>query len=380
MKKHSIITMITFFTIMLHNPSNGMFRNSRFKFNKDSFKRTFFHICDIANVGISVCLPVGLSIQGLRNTKKSDQGTNTIEAPQNVQKFVLNELEKIGVKNAQEVKVRFSAENPMPGSGSTDGSTIFLSPGFTYFINNKSEIEDLLDEQTKIESLKAAIEKKKHTNCKKNQVKANVFNNMSATHALKKRLLTKNGELINEATHHLTKAEDALRKELNMYRFTIQHEGNHIKNNDIRNRSLTHIAVPLAVYSGEKLIQAFRNAPRSTPGIAKSALLIPYGFAKLKLLLTIFEKHSQSIEQRADDQVMNDVGVLEGGLTYFKRAHTQDFEQYKAEMKAKNIQLTDETLKKEFENRMAEHDSSHPPLLERIQKIESRIALLQAKK
>lgn len=370
MKKIIISSIILSIGLAQSGQTEAMFRGSRFKFNNDSFKRGFYKVCNFAHVGISVGIPLLSGINALKTQGQQVNGASSCSDP--VKEFVHNELKKIGIQNPEPINVKFLPLDA--GFGATDGKTIYL--GLGDLTSYRSDLEELLDRQKKKERLK-----KDPLNRKKKHPKKTIKND-DALSEYDKSLADafENFYGISDTRKHLT--ENEINKKLNNIRFTIQHEGNHIKNNDYTNSALANIGTPCAIHVSFEILKkmaAQGKVPSSAiPSIAQSLKLIPFAGLKLGLTtaLTIIQARNQ--EQRADDQAQDDTTILKAGSEGYTKYHEMAFTEFKKTHRAENYS-TDE-LKQKFELYSLRVDPSHPTPLQRAEKLEQRIAALDAKK
>ncbi len=158
-----------------------------------------------------------------------------------------------------------------------------------------------------------------------------------------------------------------VQQDLNMYKWVINHEYNHIREWDhyrwfaatffipfgthathiIGRKILPHIVKPLTK------IKIF-NKLRSDNGILwflRKLSKIPTGFVKLEVNMRSFFGYKRHREQEADNNITDDIGILNGGIQYLKK------------VKDKEAQVPIRI---------------HPPLKNRIAKLEERIKRLDS--
>lgn len=170
--------------------------------------------------------------------------------------------------------------------------------------------------------------------------------------------------------------EEQLDNELNEYRFIVQHEANHIKNNDVRNGCIAAFAIPLITHACFSLLK--RKTPLTTLGNLRK---IPAGLGKSSINFLAIAQYRRYTEQRADDGVNNDKEVLQGGLSFFKKHH----ENLEALILAADISSDDlqkakvkDVVKTAAEWTFYISDPYHATPLTRSKKLEDRLKKLEA--
>lgn len=98
-------------------------------------------------------------------------------------------------------------------------------------------------------------------------------------------------------------------------RFTVEHEANHLANNDLMRRAAVALAMPLVIFAGSKCIAFLRTHARATGMHISRALL------KNVIGLNALTAYSRAVEMAADESVGDDPEVLQAAADVFKEAH-----------------------------------------------------------
>jgi len=142
-------------------------------------------------------------------------------------------------------------------------------------------------------------------------------------------------------------------QQLNVAKAILAHEHNHIKNNDYAYKMLAHSTIPIISFTA---IETAATMKPFQSFILQQLIKVPSGLLALTISLTALNALSRHREQRADDQIPNNLDLLIGLKTDFEK-------QKKRETKEDNL------IQKIF--------SSHPSWEHRIEKLNQRIALLE---
>jgi hypothetical protein len=148
------------------------------------------------------------------------------------------------------------------------------------------------------------------------------------------------------------------------YSAILEHEASHIRNYDMPWRAATALTIPFITH---KVTKATRDllpyAKKAKPFLLEQCIKIPTGFGKLALSLGALTGIARYQEQRADNEVTNDINTLIG----LKKAFTE------LSLEEKRTMATLSPLRRKYITLFP----THPPLEKRIQKIDQRIALLE---
>ena len=124
-----------------------------------------------------------------------------------------------------------------------------------------------------------------------------------------------------------------LEKDKKMWECIFHHEHNHQKAKDLYRFSIALCTIPFGTHYAARLIgrkivpyatKAFTktcNKPKSIGGIRwffKEVSKIPTGIAKFVTNFSIFQAYKRHREQKADDNVPEDIDILKGGTRFFK--------------------------------------------------------------
>jgi hypothetical protein len=165
-------------------------------------------------------------------------------------------------------------------------------------------------------------------------------------------------------THTLT-------NDINQWRFVVQHEAAHIKNNDTQRGALAALSIPIATQALFSLLK--RKVPHTAFMHLKK---IPGGLGKMMINGILFNKYITHREQQADNGVNNDKNVLTGGYNFMHSRH----------------QYITKSLEEKFYDRPDVHptvtkgaralvynvsDPAHPTPLVRAQKLQERLKVLE---
>ncbi|MFI5332789.1 MAG: hypothetical protein ACHQVS_01680 [Candidatus Babeliales bacterium] len=250
-----------------------------------------------------------------------------IDPGQPITGFVQYELGKIGINKPIPVQMEKTRNE---GSAETNGRTISL--GFSHDGTSKLEkilveqqrLVKLLDEDPSNESIKDAIKKTEY--------------------------------------------------DLDWYQFLVQHEGTHIKNHDNEKDLIAHVITPFILCGATRgLNSLIFTSPKPTIGTyaGKIALGLTAVFLG-KLAIMQYAKHK---EYKADDGVQDDPYVLKAGIEHFKQHEKKQAEEFIK----KNPGTSYEELQRfPFSVFYSIHHISHPVPLKRAQRLEQRLAGLQA--
>lgn len=220
------------------------------------------------------------------------------------------------------------------------------------FLNDHS---DLASVRPQVEDLvKQELTKIGYKNHHKLLVKKNPFlNNFAAQQMFPNDyIFIDNEETILE---HLSHSEqESSKKYLTMIKGVMQHEGNHLMYHDTYARRLAQVAIPSAIeafsYFCRKKMRPIKNY------WIRNLVKIPTGFAKGYCGILAYLNYKRYEEQRADDGISNTINALTGMKDYLIR-----FE---------------DTPKPPFYKNF----TTHPPIQERVARLDRRIRALQDQK
>jgi len=177
--------------------------------------------------------------------------------------------------------------------------------------------------------------------------------------------------LAPSTAQELTKALQANDQEtIDKWRAILQHEGSHIKNNDLVLRAAANIALPFVTHGSVKAIRNLIPIAKKTRSFLGEQLIkIPTALGKNAITTNATMAMYRYQEQRADESISNDINLLNG----FKRVLC-DIESATVE------HLAQFNLSPELMERCRWVDSfgqEHPLPKKRIERIDQRIALLE---
>lgn len=239
--------------------------------------------------------------------------------------FVKYELRKIGVHKPIAVQMEGAGTE---GSATTNGNTIYV--GFSH--DCSSRLEKILYEQHELEEL---LEK-------------------------------------DPSNKALVEAINKTERDLDRYRFVIQHEGTHIKNHDQEKSIIANAAMPFilcgALYTlNSRLFSA--SHPTFKTQVGKLALGVTATVSG-RMAVRQYDKYR---EYRADAGVCDDAHVLKAGIEILKQ-HEKD---KAAELIEQVPGLSYETLQQPFyQGCYAIFNNTHPRPLIRVERLEKRLAQL----
>jgi hypothetical protein len=145
----------------------------------------------------------------------------------------------------------------------------------------------------------------------------------------------------------------------------LNHEPNHIKHKDIFTRSLAYLLSPFISHISIKKINKF-FVPQSIKinnFWVKQLIKIPSGIGKLVVSIGGVAVLSRYQEQRADDDMENNIDILEG----FKSNLKKDF----------HIEISSIENRSPFSRAWQRYTASHPSAESRIAKLDQRIEKLK---
>jgi hypothetical protein len=167
--------------------------------------------------------------------------------------------------------------------------------------------------------------------------------------------------------HEITealKADDQII--LNKWRGTLEHEGNHIKNNDFWWRTAADLTLPFVTHGSIKVIRnALPIAKKTSSFLGEQLIKIPTAIGKAHITNITRMAICRLQEQRADDEISSDVNALNGMKELLKEAEQ------------KNVELLKELNPSPFLQWRSSFYDMHPSNTLRIEKIDQRIALLE---
>lgn len=170
-----------------------------------------------------------------------------------------------------------------------------------------------------------------------------------------------------ELTKALEMHDDVI---ISKWRGAIQHEGNHIKNNDLIWRCAADLTLPFFTHGSVKIIRYLLPfAKKSRSFLNEQLIKIPTALGKADITANLRMALYRHQEQRADDQVSNDIPTLSGLKDLFVDAEKNDLENLNhLHLSPKNLDRFRWCLN---------FYQTHPLPNKRIEKLEQRIALLK---
>ena len=165
-----------------------------------------------------------------------------------------------------------------------------------------------------------------------------------------------------------------IKKELPQHEFAIEHEANHIKNNDVKKRLLAAVAIPVATYCMFKRLNPFKN----NANLAYHLLKIPGGMCVGTVNMALLFKLARQQEYWADDGVSDDISVLKGGKRFLKKNYKKrKHAGMLTRQKMKDYGFSPLSTKTIFT--IGDVFATHPSEKKRIARFNKRIALLAQK-
>lgn len=153
---------------------------------------------------------------------------------------------------------------------------------------------------------------------------------------------------------------------LNKWRGTLEHEGNHIKNNDFWWRTAADLTLPFVTHGSVKVIRnALPVAKKTGSFLGEQLIKIPTAIGKAHITNITRMAVCRHQEQRADDEVSSDINSLKGLKETFKDAEQT------------NIELLKELNPSPFLQWRSSFYDMHPSNAIRIERIDQRITLLE---
>lgn len=165
--------------------------------------------------------------------------------------------------------------------------------------------------------------------------------------------------------------ESSLNARNNQWRYIVQHEAAHIKNDDSRNIGIAAGIIPLISHAGFSLLR--RKAPLSTLGHLKK---IPAGIGKLVVNTVALSQYQKYREQEADNGVSNTRDILTGGYEFNKNAH-QDLTEHLETTFYDHPDVHPAICRGARTLLYNLADPNHPTPLARMQKFEERLKKLE---
>ncbi|MGB8468009.1 MAG: hypothetical protein WCE21_03305 [Candidatus Babeliales bacterium] len=168
---------------------------------------------------------------------------------------------------------------------------------------------------------------------------------------------------------------------LNEARASLRHEFNHINHNDSQAKLALNLAIPIATALSLKTMHAgFLRAfgwQNKIPTCISNAWQIPSGLGKLGLNTYLGSQASIRREQRADDEIENNVYILQGAKRNFERFAAQE----KAFHEKYDGKIAE--LPQSIQQSISLYESlkmNHPSTQHRLDQFNKRIATLQKNK
>ncbi len=170
--------------------------------------------------------------------------------------------------------------------------------------------------------------------------------------------------------------QDVPEEDKKILEFTLHHEHNHIKSKDTLRFVTALCTIPFGIHSAARLVgrkvipyitKAFTKIstkPKSISGTKwffKELIKIPSGQAKYTTGILSFMAYHRHREQKADDNVPEDIDILKGGARYFR----------------KHIKYEPNFHYNPFLKILSRLFSFHPSPEHRLKKLESRIKNLK---
>jgi len=157
---------------------------------------------------------------------------------------------------------------------------------------------------------------------------------------------------------------------LNKWRGTLQHESRHIYHNDLFNQGIACLTVPFATHGLTKTIyNSVSTAKKSNSFAVKQFVKIPTGLGKLTITMCALMAYSRYYEQRADNEVSNDINILKGLKSTIDETEQKNIEG----MKPFNLSPSQDKWLRWSTNFL----EPHPLPTKRIAKLDERIAALE---
>ncbi len=158
---------------------------------------------------------------------------------------------------------------------------------------------------------------------------------------------------------------------LNKWLGVLEHENNHTKNNDLIWRTIADVTLPFVTHGSIKVIRnALPIAQKTRPFLREQFMKIPTAMGKEIMTgcsrMTVY-RHQ---EQRADDEVSNDLDKLNGLKNLFN-----NFDEQQRQSLINTLQISPENI--DYVRLPLSFLQEHPLPTKRIEKLDERIALLK---
>ena len=192
----------------------------------------------------------------------------------------------------------------------------------------------------------------------------------------KRKELTESGKQLSE----LEKQElEKVKQELSGYKFFLSHEYNHLKALDIPYLVVAACAIPLGTHCITHMIgRKILTSATSSSGIRwffKELSKLPTGCAKLLVNVGLWTAYSRHREQKADDNIPDDVAILQGGIRFLK--HAQKISEKKLQEIKKTLSLEQQKTLALIQTLSPVFDLN-PSNEKRIKKLEERVERLDS--
>jgi len=156
---------------------------------------------------------------------------------------------------------------------------------------------------------------------------------------------------------------------LNEYRGILDHENNHIESNDLMWRTAANFTLPFVTHGSVKIIRnALPIAKKTRSFLSQQFIKIPTAFGKDFITASTDTAIARHHEQRADDNISNNIDLLEGFKTTVKTMDQERQPIFASRFTPNQLKAFHWTINF-FEG--------YPLLTTRIEKLDKRIALLK---
>ena len=193
--------------------------------------------------------------------------------------------------------------------------------------------------------------------------------------------LIKNYNTLTKSDKQLSELEEqelkSVNQQLDEYKYVLSHEYNHQKAKDLHRFIAAACTIPFGTHCitrriGRKVLPLAKSSS-SFWWFFKELSKIPTGCAKLLTNVGLLTAYKKRREQKADDNTPNDKAILQGGIRFFKRVQ---------KLSEENLQKIKNSLSPGKRKALALIKrlllDSHPPIENRIKKLEERIKKLDS--
>lgn len=235
-----------------------------------------------------------------------------------------------------------------------------------YYLLNEKRIYDSLEDTNKL------VTNFVRSNLKKTQVdriKINPFggNSIQGAGAFGRSSLLFSPSICDKITKAV---EENNEKETKKFQAVLEHEESHLYYNDTACSTFAYLTAPFITHTlTKKAINSLPLIQKMQPFCVQQFIKIPTGLGKLAITMSTVTGLSRYQEQRADNSISNNRDLLNGMKERLEECEQETMNSINSfDISPKKIKLAF------FVDRFF---GSHPPAVERIKKLDKRIALLE---